>query len=250
MEKDYIFSDQLSMYGKRQIIGFGTSDFYIKEMDRNISKEMIIKNHYSHKVAGFATTYIYLGIYINAELLGTLQFGFAMNPASAGNIVKNTGIYEHLELNRMWIDDKAKRNTESKSIAYAIKYIRAKYPKIQWIQSFADERCGGFGIVYQAANFKYYGEHNSEFYKLDGVAIHKIALTHHADNRDAYTRIRARKEEMTKESYRQFRYIYFIKQSKIKDCLLKEKPYPKHYNNTNNLNEFCKPIQETLIKGV
>lgn len=232
-KKDYIFSDQLSMFGSREIVGFGEPDFYIKEMDKSVSNAMIIKNHYSHKVAGFATTYIYLGVYIENRLLGTLQFGFSMNPASAKNIVKDTGIYEHLELNRMWISDEAGRNTESRAIAYCIKYIRGKHPKIQWIQSFADERCGGFGIVYQAANFKYYGEHSSDFYSLDGVAIHKIALTHHADKRAAFEKVRARKDEMTKESLRQFRYIYFINQRKIKDCLLKEMPYPKHYDNSN-----------------
>ncbi len=228
-KKDYIFSDQLSMIGGREIIGFGSTDFYIKEMDKSVSNEIIIKNHYSHKVAGFATTYIYLGIYINGELLGTLQYGFAMNPASAKNIVKDTGIYEHLELNRMWIDDKAGRNTESMALSYSIKYIKGKHKKIQWIQSFADERCGGLGIVYQAANFRYYGEHTSDFYSLDGEYVHKIALTHHADKRPLYEKIRARKDELQKESLRQFRYIYFIHQRRIKDCLLKEMPYPKHY---------------------
>jgi hypothetical protein len=227
--KGLIYSNQQTMFGAKEIIGFGSKEFYVKEMEKNVSNDIIIKNHYSKKVAGFATTYIYLGIYINRELLGTLQYGFAMNPASAKNIVKDTGIYEHLELNRMWIHDKAGRNTESMALSYSIKYIRAKYKKIQWIQSFADERCGGFGIVYQAANFRFYGEHTSDFYSLDGEYVHKIALTHHADKRPLYEKIRARKNELQKESLRQFRYIYFIHQRRIKDCLLKEMPYPKHY---------------------
>lgn len=229
-KKDLIFSDQQSMFGKKEIIGFGSEDFYVKEMDKKTSNNIIIKNHYAKKVAGFATTYIYLGVFINGELLGTLQYGFAMNPASAKNIVKDTGIYEHLELNRMWFDDKAVSNSESMAISYSIKYIRSKFKKIKWIQSFADERCGCFGIVYQAANFRFYGEHSSDFYSLDGEFVHKIALTNISDNRPAYLKIRARKDELIKESLRQFRYIYFIHQKSIKDCLLKEMPYPKHYN--------------------
>jgi len=232
-KKDLIFSDQQSMFGKKEIIGFGSEDFYIKEMDKKQSNQIIIKNHYAKKVAGFATTYIYLGVYIKNELLGTLQYGFAMNPASAKNIVKNTGIYEHLELNRMWFDDKAERNSESIALSYSIKYIRSKFKKIKWIQSFADERCGGFGIVYQAANFKFYGEHSSDFYSLDGEFVHKIALTNINDNRKSYQKIRARKDELLKQSLRQFRYIYFIHQKCIKDCLLKEMPYPKHYAEKN-----------------
>ena len=148
---------------------------------------------------------------------------------SAKNIVKGTGIYEHLELNRMWISDKAGKNTESKAISYSIKYIRRKYPKIQWIQSFADERCGGLGIVYQAANFKYFGEHTSEFYSLDGEVYHNIIMTKKTKLNKTERFLQNNKERATREELRQFRYIYFIHTKKIKQCLLKEQPYPKHY---------------------
>ena len=52
----------------------------------------------------------------------------------------------------MWLDDKAKRNSESMAVSYSFKYLRGKFPKVKWVQSFADERCGGFGIVYQACS--------------------------------------------------------------------------------------------------
>ena len=61
-----------------------------------------------------------------------------------------------------------KRNSESMAISYSIKYIKGKLKTIKWIQSFADERCGGLGIVYQACSFRYYGEHTSSFWELDG----------------------------------------------------------------------------------
>jgi hypothetical protein len=64
-----------------------------------------------------------------------------MNPASQASVVKDTEIDEYLELNRMWLSDEAPKNSESKAISYSIKYIKRKYPKIKWIQSFADERC-------------------------------------------------------------------------------------------------------------
>ena len=53
----------------------------------------------------------------------------------------------------MWLSDDAPRNSESRAISYAVKYIRKACPSVVWIQSFADERCGGLGVVYQAANF-------------------------------------------------------------------------------------------------
>lgn len=232
--KNLIYSDQQSMFGSKEIIGFGSAGFYIKEIKKALSNDLIIKNHYSHKVAGFATTYIYLGVYINNEILGTLQFGFAMNAASMDKIVSNTGIYEYLELNRMWLDDKAQKNSESIAISYAVRYLRSKFKKIKWIQSFADERCGCLGIVYQAANFKFFGEHSSIFWELENEWYHNKAMTIKDINKSnkAEKYLQINKDKAKKVILRQFRYIYFINQKCIKDCLLKEMPYPKHYNET------------------
>ena len=52
-----------------------------------------------------------------------------MNPASCSSVVKNTEMDEYLELNRMWLDDIAPKNSESKAISYSIKYIKSKTPK-------------------------------------------------------------------------------------------------------------------------
>jgi hypothetical protein len=236
-KKDLIYSNQQSIYGSREIIGFGCDEFYVKEIPKNVSKEIIIKNHYSHKVCNDATTHIHLGCFINGELLGCLQFGYAMNPQSMSSVVANTQINEYKELNRMWFDDKAERNTESKAISYAIRYIRSKFKVVKWIQSFADERCGGLGIVYQAANFKFYGEHISVFWEFENEVYHNSRITNGKRNKKSELEKSGFYETAIKTELRQFRYIYFINQKSIKDCLLKEKPYPKHYNepikNTN-----------------
>lgn len=231
-KKEYIYSNQESLFGSKEVIGFGTKDFYIKEIDRKTSNEIIINNHYSKKVAGFATTYIYLGVFENDILLGSLQLGFAMNPASAKNVVKGTGIYEHLELNRMWLSDNIKtKYAESQAIGYSIKYIKRKFPKIKWIQSFADERCGGFGIVYQACSFDYYGEHTSKFWELDGETFHNKAMTMKDESKlnKKEKFLQQNKDRAVMHELRQFRYIKFLDKREKKNCLLKEQPYPKHY---------------------
>ena len=215
------------MFGSREIVGFGDPDFYIKEIDRNKANEIIVKNHYSKKF--YNATYIHLGLWINEELMGILQFGYAMNPASCGSVVKGTEIDEYLELNRMWLDDKAKRNSESKAISYSIKYIKSKYKKIKWIQSFADERCGGFGIVYQSANFEYYGEHSSIFWSLGDEIYHNSLMTRNPKLSKSAAYLQANKDKAKSQELRQFRYIYFIDQRCKKNVLLKQMPYPKHY---------------------
>ena len=110
----------------------------------------------------------------------------------------------------MWLDDRAERNSKSQAISYAIKYIRRAMPMVRWIQSFADERCGGYGIVYQACNFRYFGEHKSRFYELDGVHYHEISMTRHkkVGRRGAY--LRANRNRAKTLYFRQFRYILFM----------------------------------------
>ena len=34
-EKNFIYSDQLALFGRRDIVGFGRKDFYVKEIIRN-----------------------------------------------------------------------------------------------------------------------------------------------------------------------------------------------------------------------
>ena len=226
--KDYIYKEQLELFGQREVVGFGEDCFNVKEIDRNIANDIIIKNHYSHKY--YNATYIHLGVFIDGELLGVLQYGYAMNPASQASVVANTEIDEYLELNRMWLDDKAGKNSESKAIAYSIRYVKRKFTKIKWVQSFADERCGCFGIVYQACSFGYYGEHTSTFYTLDGQVYHKSLMERNPELSRSAKYLQDNKDRTTSEELRQFRYIKFIDQRCKKDCLLKEQPYLKYYN--------------------
>lgn len=235
VKKGIIYSPQEVFWGKPEIIGYSNRHLYVQEINRKIANKIIIKNHYSHKV--YNATYIHLGVYSNDDrLIGVLQYGYAMNPASAGSVVEGTQLDQYLELNRMWLDDSAGRNSESMAISCSISYIRNKFPKIKWIQSFADERCGCFGIVYQACSFDYYGEHTNIFWYLDGVAYHNIGMTLSKDS-ERYKRnqggaqyLQENKDRAEKMVLRQFRYIKFLDKSWKKKCLLKQMPYPKYYN--------------------
>ena len=208
---------------------FCTYELYIKEIDRKLANEIIIKNHYSKKV--YNATYLHLGVFYNNNLKGVLQYGYAMNPASCGSVVKGTKQDEYLELNRMWIDDDCKQYAESQAISYSVKYIKKKLKKIKWIQSFADERCGGFGIVYQACSFDYFGEHKSIFWTLDGQIYHNSLMTRNPKLSKSAKYLQDNKSKATSQTLRQFRYIKFIDKREKKNCLLKQKPYLKYYNN-------------------
>lgn len=222
----YINSEQIALFGNAEVIGFGSDEFSVKEINRDLANKIIVENHYSKKF--YNATYIHLGVFMKDQMVGVLQFGYAMNPASCASVVANTEMDEYLELNRMWLDDAAPRNSESRAISYAIKFIKKKYPKIKWIQSFADERCNCFGVVYQASNFEYYGEHSSVFYELDGEIYHKSLMERNPKLSKAAARLQNGKDRATASSYRQFRYIYFIDRRCKKDVKYKQQPFPKH----------------------
>jgi hypothetical protein len=231
----YILSNQISLYGEADCIGFGNDVFYIKEIERDLAVKTIIENHYSKKV--YNGTYINLGVFENNKLIGVLQYGYAMNPASCGSVVKDTAMDEYLELNRMWLSDEIEiKYPESRAISFSIKYIKRKFPKIKWIQSFADERCGGFGIVYQACSFDFYGEHTSTFWELENIVYHNTSMTvsktsqRYKNNVGGCQYLQINKEKATQHDLRQFRYIKFLNQKWKKKCLLEQKPYIKHYH--------------------
>lgn len=225
MSKGFILSAQNSLFGQPDVIGFGDDGFCVREIDRDRANAIIKRNHYSRKF--YSASYIHLGLFIDGEINGVLQFGYAMNPASAGSVVEGTALDEYLELNRMWLDDFAPHCSESRALSYAIKFIRRKYPKIKWIQSFADERCGKFGAVYQAAGFKYFGEHSAIFWELDGVVYHNSLMTRDPKLSRSAAILQEGKDRAAAYSLRQFRYLYFMKPRFSKGVKLKEQPFPK-----------------------
>ena len=146
--------------------GFGTADYFVAQIPCATAREIIRRKHYSHSVVN--NSYVNLGVFLEGAIVGVLQWGYALNPARAGKVVANTTQGQYLELNRMWLSDDAPRNSESRAISYSLKYIRRACPSVAWVQSFADERCQGLGVVYQACSFLYLGSHTSPFYELDG----------------------------------------------------------------------------------
>lgn len=205
--------------------GFGSADFYVAQIPYADAKAIIIRHHYSHRVVN--NSYLHLGVFREGAFEGVLQWGYALNPARAGKVVEGTVQGQYLELNRMWLSDDAPRNSESRAISYALKYIRRACPGVAWVQSFADERCNGLGVVYQACSFLYVGYHVSTFYELDGEVYHKIIATclTRGDNRARYLRENLHRVKVVK--FRQFRYVRFLKTDWGKRLKLPVCPYPK-----------------------
>lgn len=212
--------------GDQALAGFGCRAFYVALIPRAEANRIIVANHYSRRIV--ANSYVHLGCWVDGVMRGVLQFGYALNPvAGAQKIVAGTEVDQYLELNRMWFDDVAPRNSESRALSYAFKFIKRACPRVAWVQSFADERCGGWGVVYQAANFLYLGHHKTSFYELDGETYHEMLLTTGRKGGGRGQYLRDNLGRATRRSLLQFRYIYLIKQGWLSRFKKLPLPFPK-----------------------
>lgn len=213
------------LMGEWALAGYQAGPLAVGAIGVQQARKMVVEHHYSGRFVN--NSYVNLGVFYQREWVGVLQFGYAMNPACLGRIVAGTGTRDYLELNRMWVDDKAPTNSESQAIGLALRYIRKALPKVRFIQTFADERCGGLGVMYQAAGFDYLGSHVTSFYELDGETYHEMLLTAHrgGGSRGAYLRDNINRAE--RQSLRQFRYIRFLKKGARRHLQLAVLPYPK-----------------------
>lgn len=208
----------------------------IKEVEYNIAKDIIVKNHYSKK---WNTSFgkVNIGIFKDNKLLGVAVFGNLMNPNSHSKIT-DLGRSSVIELNRLWIDDELGHNAETILLGASFKIIKHSYPHIKFVQSFADGRLG-CGTIYKASNFKYYGYSKSLFFEdvETGEVFHKVPLENTKRPQGFLVKNKRYLEGKLKPFYvKTYRYIYPL--DKKEKCKLEEKEYPK----------YEKGIVETVFK--
>lgn len=202
----------------------------IKPVDRTLAKELIIKNHYSHKwnEGGFGK--YNFGIFRADEpdvCLGVAVYGYMKNPRAKLFTHPNPKAWM-CELNRMWIDDTLGHNAESVLIAASIKLLRKLDPDCVAVQSFADGRLG-CGTIYKAANFRYFGFHYTKFLRnrRTGEITHEQILTN-TKSPSAYLRANVAflLGDFDVLIVKTYRYIYPL--CKRFQFIKPEQPYPQY----------------------
>lgn len=224
-----LLAPQTQLFGPARLVGLGDDELSLAIIPKHQADAIIRAGHYSGSVC-WASSF-HFGVFEGDDVLGALQFGPLMNPASANSIVADSDSSTAIELNRMWLADDKPANTASRAIAWAIRIIRSQRPHVEWVQAFADERCGKFGAVYQAASFLYCGEHSTTFYELDGEWFHKSAIGRR-DKRGwgvgpKITYFNANLGRAIPHTFRQFRYVRPLTRSARRRLLLPVLPYPK-----------------------
>ncbi len=155
---------RLPVYRERCDSSTPLQNIEMKVLDFNTAREVIETYHYSHRLKPPSLS---LGFYIENKLACAICFGQPAGKAVVSHIF-GKGLESNVwELSRLFSFDDYPRNTESKCIGMALRYIESYFPNIKAIVSFADESQGHVGYIYQATNFIYLGTSGATHYYID-----------------------------------------------------------------------------------
>jgi hypothetical protein len=122
----------------------------VEIIDKKIAREVIVKNHYSHK---FSACRYAFGLFGNDyDLIGVATYGYPVGRLVVKSICSFLQKDEILELTRLWVDDICAKNTESWFIGQTFKWLRNN-TKIKVLISYSDPMFGHVGYIYQATNW-------------------------------------------------------------------------------------------------
>lgn len=148
----------------------------VKPIKASDANRIIRALHYSGKVVN--NSKIHLGVFIGDKCGGAMQFGPSLDKRKIQGLVRGTLWNEFIELNRMAFADWLPRNSESRCIGYAMRWLRKTYPWLKWVVSFADGTQCGDGTIYRASGFVLTAiTESKEMMRLpDGEVVHRVAL--------------------------------------------------------------------------
>ena len=132
------------------------------------ARKLVERYHYSRTYVNNST--LHLGVFLEEQCLGVMQFGSPLDRRKVIGLVADTKWNEMLELNRMAFSDNLPRNSESRALGYAFRFLRKNYPFIRWVLSFSDATRSGDGTIYRASGFVLTGiKVNTQVWGKDGA---------------------------------------------------------------------------------
>ncbi len=115
--------------------------------------DMVVENHYAHRAVPCSWSF---GCFNSSELLGVISFGKPASPHLCRGICGEDNSSRVYELNRLWLDDRCPKNSESRFIAWSIRELSKLRPYLILV-SYADTGAGHNGAIYAATNWIYTG---------------------------------------------------------------------------------------------
>lgn len=178
-------------------------DIIVKPISAKDANRIVKSCHYSGKVV--PNSQLHFGVFLDGRCGGAMQFGPSMRKDLIQPLVRNTHWNGFIELNRMAFADWLPRNSESRSIAVAMRLIRKSYHHIEWVISFADGTQCGDGTIYRASGFALTGiKKNTEMviHPVTGEIMATMAAYHKGYSYEI--------SKWQRMSGFMMRYIYFL----------------------------------------
>ena len=212
-------------------------NYTINLIDKSIAKDLIIKNHYSHK---WTSCRYAIGLFDNDNLIGVAIYGFPVGRQVVTSITSDLTNNDVLELTRLWLEDFAPKNSESYFLGKTFEWLR-KNTNIKILISYSDPMQNHLGIIYQATNWLYQGNNTmlvkGYLHKINGEIMHprSVVAMYGTTKTDELIKIDPLYQRI--EMKKKHRYLYILHKKQRKDIISKLKhkiiQYPK-----DNLN--CK----------
>ena len=216
-------------------------EYTIDLIDKNIAKDLIIKNHYSHKwtscryaIGLFDPSIKSNDLFDKGKLIGVAVYGFPVGRQTVKSITPNLENNEVLELTRLWLEDDAPKNSESYFLGKTFDWLR-KNTDIKVLISYSDPMQDHLGIIYQATNWLYQGNNTmlikGYLHKINGEIMHprSVVALYGTIKEEDIKKIDPNYERI--EMKKKHRYLYILHKKDRKKLIseLKHKiiPYPK-----------------------
>lgn len=198
-------------------------DIVLRPIRGEDASRLVREWHYSGRTPN--NVQVHLGAFLDGRCGGVLQFGPPLMRRQMLGLVAGTGWSEMLELNRMAFAEWMPRNGESRCLAVAMRMLRARYPQLKWILSFADGVQCGDGAIYRAAGFVLTGiKKSTQIRELpDGTRVTRFSLT---SSLKTMVNGGARTDVPHVPGY-MMRYIYFLHPAERANLTVPEVPYAR-----------------------
>lgn len=118
-------------------------DLEIKEIHRIWLDGWIAQRHYLGYAPAGAR--LRLAVYHNGACVGGLLFG-----RPSARLIDQ---WASLELTRMYLLDECPRNSESRCLGFAARYIKRHMPDVKQLIAYSDPSYGHLGTIYKAAGW-------------------------------------------------------------------------------------------------
>jgi len=115
--------------------------------------DVVVKNHYAHRAVPSSWSF---GCFNDGELMGVISFGKPASPHLCRGICGEENAGRVYELNRLWLDGKCPKNSESRFISWSIRELSKIRPHLILV-SYADTGANHNGAIYAATNWIYTG---------------------------------------------------------------------------------------------